>query len=101
MEVREGVALNRSFSFAALICLLRLKAARSRTEDGIPRSRKARDLGHPAASQYYPLTCDGRWLHLCSGVEFAAKERHHEFPILPLAVCFGATHYSVRRMGTA
>ncbi len=50
MEVRGGVAFNRSFSFAAVICLLRLKAARSRTEDDIPRSRKARDLGHPAAS---------------------------------------------------
>ena len=27
--------------------------------------------------------------------------KHHEFPILPLAVCFGTTHYSVRRVGTA
>jgi hypothetical protein len=33
-------------------------------------------------------------------VEFAAKGRHHEFPILPLADCFGPSHYSVRRMGT-
>lgn len=42
MEVREGVALNRSFSFAALICLLRLKAARSRTEGDSQVSKSAR-----------------------------------------------------------
>jgi len=43
----EVLAFNRSFSFLAHIRLLRLKAARSRIDDGIPKSRKARDLRHP------------------------------------------------------
>jgi len=41
------LAFNHSFSFLALIRSLRLQAAKSRIDDGIPRSRKARDLGRP------------------------------------------------------
>ena len=45
------VVFNHSFSFLGLIRLLRLKAARSCIDGGIPRSRKARDKGaHGARS---------------------------------------------------
>ena len=45
------LAFNHSFSFLALIRSLRLQAAKSRIDDGIPRSRKARDKGaHGARS---------------------------------------------------
>jgi hypothetical protein len=46
------VVFNHSFSPLALIRLLRLKAARSRIDDGIPRSRKAPDLGHPPVGNF-------------------------------------------------
>lgn len=49
----KGVVFNHRFSFLALIRLLRLKAARSRIDDGFPGLEKREDPGHqPNAMQW-------------------------------------------------